>query len=161
MIRLFLTAVFAALSMAQEGESPISIPENWNPVKDRTFVGKALYGYMNGGSDEYYEYGFQCLRVVTLVSGGFEYTVEIFRMDGAENAFGIYSQHTFKPLRTDALPEADHDCLSKYQLQAVKGGDYISIVFENGLEASSGADKILAEYLLFLQAAGEEGVPHQ
>lgn len=148
MIRaLILAAVIAAQAVIAVETAPPSIPDSWTPAKDKTYAGTALYGYMNGGSDEYYEYGFQCLRVVTLTEGEFEYTVEMFRMDTPENAYGIYSQHTFKPLRTDALPQADHDCLSKYQLQAVKGCDYISIIFENGPEASPGAEMILSQYL--------------
>jgi len=152
MIRSLLIAAAAAIiALAQNTCADISIPGCWTPSKDKTYAGTALYGYMNGGSDEYYEYGFQCLRVVTLAVGDFEYTVELFRMDTPENAYGIYSQHTFKPLRTDALPQADHDCLSKYQLQATKGCDYISIIFESGPEASSGAERILAQYLSLLK----------
>lgn len=163
MSRLFLAVLALILSIPGGETSPVAVPGNWQPVKDRTYVGTALYGYMNGGSDEYYGYGFQCLRVLTLSSDGHGYTVEIFRMDTPENARGIYLQHTFKPLRENALELADCDFLSKYQLQAVCGADYISIIFEDGPGAAPGAGIIMNEYLSLLrpEASGEESVPHQ
>jgi len=143
-ISFFRVSLLAAIiSMAQADNGGNVIPSDWTPSKDRTFEGTALYGYMNGGSDEYLQYGFQCLRVLTLEADGHEYEVEIFRMDTPENAYGIYSQHVFKPLREDSLPQADHDALSNYQLQAVKGAFYISIVFQEGQAAAASADILL------------------
>jgi len=163
MSRFLITAIALMLSLSGTETSPVAVPDNWQPSKDRTYIGTALYGYMNGGSDEYYEYGFQCLRVLTISSGGHDYTVELFRMDTPENAQGIYLQHTFKPLRENAMELADYDFLSKYQLQAVCGPDYISIIFEDGPEAAPGAEILMNEYLSLLRAktSGEESVPHQ
>lgn len=116
-------------------------------LKERIFEGDALYGFMNGGSDLYFEYGFQKLTVKDLQYEGYKYTMEIYRMDTPRNAFGIYSIHIFKPLRVDSLVPGGFDCLSKYQLQAVSEDEYISIVFNDGEKASMGAEKMLVQYL--------------
>ncbi len=112
--------------------------------RERTFTGAALYGFMNGGSELFLEYGFQELKVVDAVYNNEEYTIEIYRMPSPTDAFGIYSIHTFKCLRTDSL--GAFDCLSKYQLQAAVGNNYISIVFPSGTSAArKGAEKLLQQ----------------
>lgn len=116
-------------------------------TRERNFEGDALYGYMNGGSDLYLEYGFVSLNVQEVKYEGFEYTVETFTMADEFAAFGIYSIHIFKPLRVDSLLAAHSlpgfDCLSKYQLQAACGNRYFSIVFNAGPAAAQGAEKLL------------------
>lgn len=95
-------------------------------VRDRNFVGNALYGFMNGGSELYLEYGFKSLRVVNLHYKDLEYSVEIYTMLSPEQAFGIYSIHTFRCDSADN--EKLYSCFSAYQFQAVVGCHYVSIV---------------------------------
>lgn len=77
---------------------------------------------------------------------GEEYTVEIYEMPSSEDAFGIYSLHIFKCQRADTL--GCIDCLSPYQLQAVVGDRYVSVVFPSGSPAGQqGADELLRRYL--------------
>jgi hypothetical protein len=103
-------------------------PDNEIIIKrERNYKGEALYGFMNGGSELYLEYGFQELRAMDVAYKGEEYEVEIYTMPSPEDAFGIYSLHTFKCLAADTL--SGYNCHSRYQLQAVKGNTYISIVF--------------------------------
>ena len=96
--------------------------------RDRKFTGSALYGFMNGGSDLYLEYGFKELRAIEVVYKGEEFTVEIYTMPTPEDAFGIYSLHTFSAIVKDTI--SSFDCHSKNQLQTVTGSNYISIVYE-------------------------------
>lgn len=118
-----------------------------NITRERNFEGDALYGYMNGGSDLFFEYGFVSLNVLEVKFEGFDYTVETYTMADDYAAFGIYSIHIFKPLRVDSLLCANglggFDCLSKYQLQAAYGNRYFSIVFNAGPLAAAGAQKLL------------------
>ena len=120
---------------------------------ERTFTGTALYGFMNGGADLYYEYGFKELISREIVYNGEEFTVDIFTMETPLDAFGIYSIHAYKCLRADSLGQ--FDCLSKYQLQAVDGNSYVSIVFQSGSKAARNAADEL--YRMFV-ADGKTGI---
>ena len=114
---------------------------------ERTFTGTALYGFMNGGSDLYYEYGFKELVSREIIYKDEEFTVDIYNMDTPLNAFGIYSILAYKCLRADSLGR--FDCQSKYQLQAVDGNAYVSIVFQSGTKAArKKADELYRIYIV-------------
>ena len=123
MTRFFILAILAIFS-AGTGLAQMEVKS------ERTFAGTALYGFMNGGADLYYEYGFKELVSREIVYKDEEFTVDIFTMDTSLDAFGIYSILVHKCLRADSLGR--FDCLSKYQLQAVNGNNYVSIVFQSG-----------------------------
>ncbi|MDR1171574.1 MAG: hypothetical protein LBL24_03880 [Bacteroidales bacterium] len=113
---------------------------------ERTFTGTALYGFMNGGSDLYCEYGFKELISREIVYKGEDFTVDVYTMDTPLDAFGIYSIHADKCMRADSLGK--FDCLSKYQLQAVDGNAYVSIVFQSGSNAArKAADELYRIYV--------------
>ncbi|NDV95548.1 hypothetical protein D0T84_11590 [Dysgonomonas sp. 521] len=101
---------------------------------------------MNGGSDLYLEYGFEKLITRDIKYKDESYTVDIYEMPSPENAFGIYSLHTFRCMRADTL--SFFNCLSAYQYQAAIDNKYISIVFQSG----SGKARRNADELLFLYA---------
>jgi len=146
MKRLFITA-FLSVFCIKTGFSQIEVK------KERTFTGTALYGFMNGGADMYYEYGFKELISSEIIYKGEEFTVDVYTMDTPLNAFGIYSIHAYKCLRADSLGR--FDCLSKYQLQAVDGNNYVSIVFQSGNHAArKAADEL---YQMFV-TDGKTGV---
>ena len=121
--------------------------------RERTFTGAALYGFMNGGADLYYEYGFKELISREIIYKGEEFTVDIYTMDTPLNAFGIYSIHAYKCARADSLGR--FDCQSKYQLQAVDGNNYVSIVFHSG---SNAARKAADELYQTFVADGKTGI---
>ena len=111
-------------------------------LKERNFEGSALYGYMNGGSDLFFSYGFKLLKVQDIKYKGEAFQVEAFMMSDPLNAFGVYSVHTHRCLKADySLSGEDRplyfDCLSKYQLQSAAGNKYISIVFHGGTESAA------------------------
>jgi hypothetical protein len=122
--------------------------------RERVFTGSGLYGFMNGGADQFLEYGVQKLTVRDIIFEGEEYTIEVYEMPSPEEAFGIYSLHTFRCLRADTLGCVD--CLSPYQLQAVSGNTYVSVVFPSGSDlAGRNADKVLRMYA----AMDTDGIP--
>ena len=51
---------------------------------------------MNGGADQFLEYGVSKLVTRDVVYKGNEYTIDIYDMPTPEDAFGIYSLHIFK-----------------------------------------------------------------
>ena len=126
--------------------SNVAVAQNSPEVtRERQFTGTALYGFMNGGSDLFYEYGFDQLIAREVNYMGEEFFVENYRMRSPEDAFGIYSLHTFRCLRVDSL--GGFDCQSQYQLQAVRGDEYVSIVFQSGSDAARlAADNLLNVY---------------
>lgn len=114
--------------------------------RERVFTGSGLYGFMNGGAEQFLEYGVSRLVVRDVVYEGQEYTIEIYDMPTPEDAFGIYSLHVFRCQRADTL--GCIDCLSPYQLQAVAGNKYVSVVFPSGSAAArSRVDELIRHYL--------------
>lgn len=133
-ISLFL--LLPALLSAQEVEVK----------REREFTGSGLYGFMNGGAEQFLEYGVSKLVARDVVFDGQEYTIEIYDMPTPEDAFGIYSLHVFRCQRADTL--GCIDCLSPYQLQAVAGSKYVSVVFPSGSAAAkSKVDGLIRRYL--------------
>lgn len=114
--------------------------------REREFTGSGLYGFMNGGAEQFLEYGVSKLVARDVVFDGQEYTIEIYDMPTPEDAFGIYSLHVFRCQRADTL--GCIDCLSPYQLQAVAGSKYVSVVFPSGSAAAkSKVDALIRQYL--------------
>lgn len=114
--------------------------------REREFTGPGLYGFMNGGAEQFLEYGVSKLTARDIVYSGQEYTIEIYDMPTPEDAFGIYSLHVFRCQRADTL--GCIDCLSPYQLQAVVGNKYVSVVFPSGSTvAKSKVDGLIRQFL--------------
>lgn len=127
--------------------------------RERVFTGSGLYGFMNGGAEQFLEYGVSKLTARDVVYKGEEYTVEIYEMPSPEDAFGIYSLHVFRCERADTL--GCIDCLSPYQLQTIAGSKYVSVVFPSGSAASkSKVDELVRKYV---SPDGENGlvIPEQ
>ena len=111
----------------------------------RVFTGSSLFGYINGGAELYLEYGFDIATVTVINYQGGEYKTEIFKMNGPEEAFGIYSVSKYRC--TGMPPLSKFTCQTKYQLQICKGPYYISIINKTGTRSDSivsiGLGKIL------------------
>lgn len=103
----------------------------------RVFTGSSLFGYMNGGAELYLEYGFSLASITEITFMGGKYKTEIFRMNGPEEAFGIFSVSKFRCL--DMPPYSAYTCRTRYQLQICKGPYYISIINTSGTSADSTA----------------------
>jgi hypothetical protein len=94
------------------------------------YAGQALFGYIDGGAELYLEYGFKKLGRQEVLIAKERIVVEIYQMSGANEAYGIFSVQRFKCVPVDSL--SPNTCLSKYQLQAVIGNCYVSIINESG-----------------------------
>jgi len=134
-IFLLICLFFSFLSII--GQESNNIPEltevdlkDGEIIRNETFNGNSLWGYMNGGADIYLEYGFKGLRIQEFKINDQIIKAEIYLMNDQESAFGIYSIKIFNCLFNDTL--LCPDCLNNYQYQAIKGPVYISITNENG-----------------------------
>lgn len=127
--------------------------------RERVFTGKALYGFMNGGSDLFFEYGFKELKALEVNYKGESYSIEIYKMDTPEDAYGIYSMHTYRCKSADSIQL--YDCLSRFQLQTAKGDEYISIVFGNETKKTTDGAIELMQYYSGNVNAGNVIIPGQ
>lgn len=60
----------------------------------RIYEGKTLFDYMDGGAELYYEYGFERACVQRYKGSQQHVTVEIYQMDTAAHAYGVYTFDT-------------------------------------------------------------------
>jgi hypothetical protein len=135
----FVLILISSASIAQLPEdfpvvSPNDLPEA-EFINMRIFNGSSLFGYMNGGAELYLEYGFSTLSVMDINFMNGRYKTEIFKMNGPEEAFGIYSVSKFRCL--DMPPMAKLACRNRFQLQICKGSYYISIINGTGSASDS------------------------
>jgi len=112
-------------------------PQGWREsLGAQTFSGVALSDYINGGAEAYYAYGFEALAVREFRNDNeTRLTIEIYKMDTPENAYGIFS--------TDAAGEAwDIGADASYGhglLRFWKGQYFVRIIcfpFESSLEST-------------------------
>jgi hypothetical protein len=106
-------------------------------IKTDFYAGKALFGYIDGGAELYLEYKFQKLGRQEIKFSDETIIAEIYQMEGAYEAYGIFSIQRFKCVPVDSA--SPNTCRSRYQLQAVLGNCYLSIVNESGTAASQKA----------------------
>ncbi len=103
--------------------------------KPRTYTGSSLFGYINGGAELYLEYGFSGAWINEIHLTGGSYITEIYRMNGPEEAFGIFSVSRYQCKSTPPL--SPFACQTKYQLQICSGAFYISIINSKGNKTDS------------------------
>lgn len=143
MLRSFLVSAILFISI------PVcfsQIPDNFPSIyKDdlpgakfsssRTYIGTSLFGYIDGGAELYLEYGFSEVSVTEINYMNGKYNTEIYKMNGPEEAFGIFSVSKYRCLDMPSLSE--FTCRTKYQLQICKGPYYISIINGTGTRSDS------------------------
>jgi hypothetical protein len=124
-------------------------------VKTDFYTGKALFGYIDGGAELYLEYRFQKLCRQEIRISDETIIAEIYQMEGAYEAYGIFSIQRFKCVPVDSA--SLYTCQSRYQLQAVAGNCYLSLVNERG---TFGAQKASVEIYKAIKAKIKpQGVP--
>jgi hypothetical protein len=121
--------------------------------KESLYDGTSLYGYIDGGSTLYFEYGFDRLVVQEVAFQNEKFTVEYYRMKSCKGAFGIYSINTFQCQTADQ--QGMTDCENQYQFQLFAGHHYISVVNTTGTPNAQSASILLARKLKELLPAGE------
>jgi hypothetical protein len=106
-----------------------------NLSEARKFAGSSLFGYIDGGAELYLEYGFVEAVITEIGINSRKFKCEIYKMNGTDEAFGIFSVSKYKC--GSFPPVAEFSCQTKYQLQFCKGPFYISIIARSGTEADS------------------------
>lgn len=96
---------------------------------ENTLLGNALWGHLNGGADLYLEYGFSSLLVQEIEWKGSLLKAEIFKMNGEEHAYGIFSVLAGDQIKTDAK---GYYSSNPWQYQAALGKYYVSVVNATG-----------------------------
>lgn len=144
-IGVLLAVSFQAFSQEVETFPVITVKELPGAVFEvpRTFSGSSLYGYIDGGADLYLEYGFSGAWVNEVNWQGGKYTIELYKMNSPEDAFGIYSVSRYRCKSTPEL--TPFTCHNKYQLQIVAGRYYISIINSTGTPADSAASLLIGK----------------
>lgn len=131
-------------------------PEGWTREEGaRRFVGRDLYGHIDGGAELFYEFGFRDLRVERFRRGEAELVVETYRMEGPEAALGIYlgACGGGAPLG----PFAERSTGGKYQIAALQGDLFVQVNNHSGDESLLPAMTALAESAVEGTPAGNAG----
>ena len=126
-------------------------------AKKVTYEGKGLYGYIDGGAELYFEYGFQKLVVQEFITKPHRLTVEIYQMKSPQAAFGIFSISRYKCTSIDTLTE--WSCLSGHQLQMALGDFFIRIVNGNSSEEAQATSLRVASVLKSRVPLAADAVP--
>ncbi len=124
-------------------------PEGWSRSGSPSlFEGGALFDYINGGADAYYDRGFERLVAQLYESGGIEIQLEIYDMGSPAGASAIFEENTAgMDTSTDFGERSTQDA---YQISFFRGRYYVSV-----LAYSSGDPTVeaMAEVAEFVDAA--------
>lgn len=131
---MLLGALLAAKGYCQETASLPRINDDDLPgahfLKGKVYSGSSLFGYMNGGAELFLEYGCSAAWISELQFNSSDFKIELYKMTGPEEAFGIYSVSRFQCLSSPPL--SPFSCLTSYQLQFCKGPYYVNIINNSG-----------------------------
>lgn len=112
-------------------------------TRSDTYERSGLYGYIDGGADLYLEYGFIKLYVNEYKWDGEDIRTEIWVMEDAPSAYGVYSLSHDYCLQWNSL--SSFSCTSKYQVTACAGPLFISVT------NASGSGKALEECSMMMR----------
>jgi len=132
---LFIVFLSGGFSMAQE--MPVPLQEGFPGAeftRNEVFIGSALFGLINGGADQYLEYGFDRMAIQEIKWKGEEFRLELYRMNDPVGAFGIYSVSRHGCNSSGII--LDGDCQNKYQYQFVAGNYYLSLINYSGSKSA-------------------------
>lgn len=138
----FLTGILlwiSAICSAQDsGLFPVLNNQDLPDAKfatPKTYKGSSLFGLIDGGAELFLEYGFEAVWTNQVTLSDETYKVEIYKMTGAEEAFGMYSISKYQCESNP--PVSVFACQTRYQLQFCSGPFYVSIVNSNGTSKDS------------------------
>ncbi len=147
---LYFLSLFCIYGISQETEDFPSVDTSDLPDaaigNPKTYSRTSLFGYINGGAELYLEYGFSGAHVNEIRLKGGIYTVEIYRMNGPEEAFGIFSVSRFRCSSTPSF--SPYSCQTPYQLQLCTGSFYISISNNTGSPTDSAVSLRIGESIV-------------
>ena len=139
-----------ALALAASGQQVQTVtPEDFDGIemtRSDTYSGQSLYGYIDGGADLYLEYGFQKLYVNEYKWRGEPLKAEIWVMDDAPSAYGIYALSHSDCLQWNMV--SPFSCSSRYQVSAAKGPLFVSVTNTSGGPGAAGMCADLTKKIL-------------
>ncbi len=150
-----LSPAMAGDQSARPSPFPEVSPGGWHPADTaRTYDGDELYRLIDGGADLYFEYGFRSALATTYAdTGGRSIKAELYEMQDAQAAFGLYSLQQ----RPEGRPLEIAD-------EGVAFGDYVvlwrgrSVLFlsseDTGSVVRSGMESLAAAISGLLEEAG-------
>jgi hypothetical protein len=130
MHRASLTKVCLLLGLIGAWPLPAaSLPERlgaWSRSEEKSYAGQALYDYIDGGAEVYFEYSFSRVDMGYYSREASEVLIEIYTMASPLAALGIYS--CFRDIRAPDLPEPYRGKYYEAHLECLNGSQYIKIV---------------------------------
>jgi len=97
------------------------------------FNENSLWGYINGGADLYFEYGFQEMSVQDIVWQKERIKIDAYIMSKPESAFGIFSVSRYGCQNSNE-EIAKWICVGTHQVMVAKGNLYLSVIAYSGTE---------------------------
>lgn len=130
----FIPAFLAACFLVVHPLWAQSLPEtlvDWVLAERKTYAGQALYDYINGGADVYYEYGFSKVDVGYYQKNEQEIVVELYTMSNPQAALGINS--FFRNHAAPPLPKPYTGKLYDFHLECLNGSTYMKLIAYDSL----------------------------
>jgi hypothetical protein len=97
------------------------------------FNENSLWGYINGGADLYFEYGFQEMSVQDIIWHNQRFKIDAYTMSYPESAFGIFSVSRYGCMKNNE-DFAKWMCIGTHQVLVCKGNLYLSVIAYSGSE---------------------------
>jgi len=103
----------------------------WEKTEEPEYYkGNALFGYIDGGAEIFLQYRFRELflsrYVLPSAEGEKEVTLEVYRMESPEDAFGIFSVRREGDEKVSEVIDT-LNCLSETQVNLVKGEYFVNV----------------------------------
>ncbi|MDZ7264117.1 MAG: hypothetical protein ONB16_05995 [candidate division KSB1 bacterium] len=159
-MRKMIMVILIYLCGSIHGVAQLRFPENnfvtgW--VKSGQllrFLKNDLYGYIDGGAELFYEFGFEELQVQNYQREEYEISLEAYRMENATAALGIYLMKCGQETPIEGVDARNSG--NKYQINIVKGSYFIQVNSFAGREDLIPAAAELAQQLLASIAQGAQ-----
>jgi hypothetical protein len=146
-MKAIFTIFILAVALAAAGQTVSTVGtediEGLAITRSDTYSGQSLYGYLNGGADLYLEYGFVKLYVKEYTWQGEPLKAEVWVMNDAPSAFGIYMLSHSTCSQWNML--STFSCTSRYQATAASGPLFISVTNTSGTPTAEGYCAVLAK----------------
>ncbi len=124
--KIIIIISLAAPLNAIDLQLPEQLGENWIAQKPvRKFVAEQLFSHINGGAELFLEYGFKELRVYRYMYENISLELEIYQMENANSALGIYLNKTGQETPQEEL--SVRNTANKYQLVFTCGTYFVMV----------------------------------
>lgn len=138
MIHLFLAALILAAPAPDITKflPADGTPNGWSRSGGPSlYEGSALFDYINGGADAYYDRGFERLVAQTYSSGDLEVQLEVYDMGSPAGAGAIFEENSSG---MDATADfGERSTRDEYQISFHRGRYYVSVLaFSSGDETA-------------------------